>query len=137
MIAMKQFVSRIYLYQFLGSGNENQYYAPHASELPFVFDEVDSHVQFYRMPWNQNLSNLMLSAWTNYAKYGIPNITDAINITWDEFDLNSNNVIVFKQGNGGIHNVKDFAMNYRNNVCDFWYEQVGLDVMTNLCQAYR
>eukprot|EP01084_Bolivina_argentea_P276665 472112_1 len=140
IIALRKLTKRVYLYEFLGSGNDNQYYAGHASELPFVFDDVKSHIEFYRMPWNQNLSNCMVSAWTNYAKYGIPNVTNSINnihIKWDEFSLDSGNVILFKQGNGGIYNVKNFTMNYRSNVCDFWYNQVGLDVMTNVCQAYR
>ena len=126
--------SRTYIYDFLGSGNNAIYYAPHASELPFVFDFKGQQI-YYDMPWDQNLSDSMLSAWNNFGKYGKPNITnkfEKVNINWNEYSLDDRSVMMFKGGEAGISNVNNFKQAYRNNVCDFWYE-VGWRTMLYIC----
>ncbi len=49
--------------------------APHASEIEFVFDVLNSR----RLPWrpeDRRVSDLMATYWTNFAKNGSPNATD-------------------------------------------------------------
>eukprot|EP00483_Globobulimina_turgida_P008194 UN08210 len=75
----------VYVYQFGGPGKNGSYYAPHASELPFVFNIPEENHAF-DMPWNQELSNQMVSAWTDFAIYGTPNITtNKTNFEWSVY----------------------------------------------------
>ena len=107
------------------------YLAPHASELPFVFDKED-YVIYWSEEWSANLSYSMMSAWTNMAKYGIPNITNQwtdVYLTWDKFG-DEENVIVFDDN---IRIETDFITNYRKNVCHFWWNQVEYGQVENLC----
>ncbi len=93
----------------------------------------------YLFGWNQNLSDAMVSAWTNMGKNGVPNITlssQNVDILWNRFSANNGNVILFQANENGIVNVKNFSQIYRNNVCRFWYEEVGLETMIKLCKAH-
>eukprot|EP01084_Bolivina_argentea_P168025 291480_1 len=127
-----QMSSRMYIYEFFGSGNgDGNYYAPHGSEIAFVFN-----LPYYvmDMKFDQNLSDSMLSAWVNYGKYGKPNITNRfenVNINWDPYDMQDQSVISFKSGD--IENQKAFSTNFRNDACDFWYNEVGVDTMDTFC----
>eukprot|EP01084_Bolivina_argentea_P084762 153248_1 len=123
----------VYVYQFGGPGVNESYYAPHGSEIAFVFDISTSS---QAVPWNQKLSNEMVSAWSNFGKYGMPNITDSIDnivIDWTSFGGEAkNNVIIFED----TTKIKpSFKQNYRKNACDFWYDEIGIDTMTDLCQS--
>eukprot|EP01084_Bolivina_argentea_P112646 200889_1 len=124
----------VYIYQFGGPGRNGSFYAPHGSELIFVFDDGARETNwFFEMPWDQRLSNVMISSWTNFGKYGIPNITDSndnTNIKWDLYE-STNNVIIFRDV---VKMEQKFAENYRKNVCfGFWYDQIEIDTMNNIC----
>eukprot|EP01084_Bolivina_argentea_P140223 246584_1 len=125
----------VYIYDFGGTGNNNTYYALHSAELPFVFDAKEFNIGS-GFPWSQTLSNQMMSAWTNFAKYGIPNITDPANwkndITWPLYSgsTNKTNVMIFEDK---VKVNSTFYKDYRKNVCDFWYNQVAYDVILDLC----
>eukprot|EP01084_Bolivina_argentea_P301872 520923_1 len=123
----------MYVYEFLGSGQPHgMYYAAHGSELSYVFDNpnVDSNIVF-EMPWSQNLSDSMVNSWTNYGLYGIPDIeTASVKIKWETFDTETQQVMLF---DNNIKLEKNYKNHYRDNVCDFWYLQVGYDTMFNIC----
>ena len=107
------------------------YLAPHASELPFVFDK-EFDVGYWSEEWSTNLSYSMMSAWTNMAKFGMPNITNQwtdVYFTWDKFG-DEQNVIVFDDN---IRIETDFIINYRKNVCHFWWNQVEYSQVESLC----
>ena len=114
----------IYVYEFGGPTNtkSGMNYAPHTAELSFVFDWEDED-EWLGVPWSQSLSNSMVSAWTNFGMYGIPNTTntiDSINIIWSKFNDDSNNhgqnVMVWDDT--GIM-VSNFSGVYRNGSCNF------------------
>ena len=108
------------------------YLAPHASELPFVFNKY-YYASYFSEQWSANLSYSIMSAWTNMAKLGIPKITNNetnVYFNWKMFNLEYENVIIF---DNNIRMETDFKVNYRNNVCDFWYKQVNFKDVENLC----
>jgi para-nitrobenzyl esterase len=47
--------------------------APHASELPYVFDHLDQQATMPWRPEDRVISNAMAGYWTNFAKTGDPN----------------------------------------------------------------
>eukprot|EP01084_Bolivina_argentea_P140225 246586_1 len=127
----EQLSNDVYVYQFGGPGRNGSYYAPHASELPFVFNKRPENEAF-DMPWSQQLANEMMSSWTNFGKYGIPNITDLvdkINVDWTMYK-DKNSVMMFRDT---IKMNDEFETNYRNNVCPFWLNEVGVEIMTRIC----
>ena len=93
---------------------------------------------FFDMPWDQELSNEMVSAWTHFAVDGVPKIaTDKVNFEWTTYsgkNKENEDVMVFRDTLGMK---ADFAKKYRSNVCDFWLNEVGYDVMDNICNAKR
>eukprot|EP01084_Bolivina_argentea_P140230 246594_1 len=96
-IVSNEMTSRVYGYEFFGPGNNSLYYAPHASEIEFVFDGEDA--SFWDLPWDQQLADSMLSAWVNFGKYGKPNITnifDNVNIEWNEYNMKDQSIMQFK-----------------------------------------
>ena len=122
-----------FVYYFGGPGKNGSYYAPHASEVSFVCDDARSSEGF-DMPWDQSLANEMVSAWTNFAKYGEPNVTDStdgVEVEWPYYGgAGESNVVVFEDS---VRVVSSFAGEYRRNVCDFWYNQVGNETMAYIC----
>ena len=124
----------VYIYQFAGPGKNGSYYAGHGSELVFVFDTHTLVGQlFEEFPWDQTLSNAMLSSWTNFGKFMQPNVTDKqdnINVEWSLYSEDMTNVMIFRDK---IEINKSFKQDYRNGVCDFWYNECGEDIMVNIC----
>ena len=49
-----------YIYEFEGA--YQPFLAPHAVELPFVFDWGARFAAYYRLPWNESLSEAMIRA---------------------------------------------------------------------------
>ena len=87
------------------------------------------------MPWNEILSQNMVSSWTNFGKFMEPNVTDyidGINFEWSLYysKESKHNVMIFRDK---LEIKQMFDENYRNNVCDFWINQVGFDIMLNIC----
>jgi len=121
-------ITKSYVYEFRGGGWP--YYAPHASEIAFVFDHAQNESMF-AVPWNQDLSTAMQSAWSNFGKYGTPNMTTESKIAWDMFDSDTQSVIVLDDD---IRMQNDFLSTFRNGACLFWYHEVGLiPKMQQLC----
>eukprot|EP01084_Bolivina_argentea_P017719 33064_1 len=122
----------VYIYQFGGPGKNGSFYAPHGSEIPFVFDT--GNVAWADMLWDQQLANQMMSGWANFGKYGMPNITDAFDNMDFEWPLYSNgnntNVIIFEDT---LRINSSFYANWRQNVCEFWYYEIDYDVLLSIC----
>eukprot|EP01084_Bolivina_argentea_P206287 352238_1 len=118
-------------YVYLFRGPSPPYYAGHASELNFVFNHnYPIENVFFEMDWNQNLSDSMVSAWSNFGKVGVPNIMNHdVNVQWTQYG--DSNVMIFDDN---IRTVAQYGKNYRNNVCDFWWNEVGQQTMLNICQ---
>eukprot|EP01084_Bolivina_argentea_P136783 240908_1 len=119
-----------YMYEFRGSAAP--YYAPHASELPFVFDKEREEAQF-DVIWNQSLSDSLISGWTNYGKYGVPNITnsiDKVDIEWKSYNYKTQNVIILDDK---IRVENEYKTVYRHGACPFWYDQVGQGTVIHIC----
>ena len=140
-ISLNQEGPATFVYRFRGPGVDGNYYAPHASEVPFVLNQGTSlsEEDQFRIPWNQNLSDSMVSAWVNMARDGTPNIEnriEGVNVEWDRFDAKEGKVLMLQNGDGGIRNVVDFKKNYRNNVCDYWYDEIGKDVIKTICHDF-
>eukprot|EP01084_Bolivina_argentea_P174641 302510_1 len=128
--------NNVYVYEFGGPTNHKSgmNYAPHTSELPFVFDWKQDD-QYMAVPWSQSESNSMLSAWTNFALNGVPNVTntiDKINIMWSPFSTDKQNVMVWDD-TGKI--VSDFSATHRNGSCQFLnqYNHDGFDI-NDICK---
>ena len=84
--------------------------------------------------WDQQLSDEMVSAWTGFARNGVPNVsTQKASLAWTAYEKNEN-VMVFKDT---IEMKSGFAGGYRRNVCDYWLNEVGLEVMTSICNSKR
>ena len=103
-----------------------------------MFDLPEEN-HFFDMPWDQELSNEMVSAWTYFAVDGVPKIaTKKLNFDWTLYSGGKNNakedVMIFRDT---LSIKSDFAKDYRSNVCDFWLNEVGYDVMDNICNAKR
>ena len=121
----------IYVYLFGGPGKDGKYYAPHASELAYVFgNNVGANIAF-QLPWDPILSRKMTYAWTNFGKTGTPTINND-SIIWEQY--NGNNVILFQDNIEMIYDFNSFWRN-NNNVCQFWYNNVSYNDMYNLCIA--
>lgn len=122
------------MYDF--GGTAPPFYASHAAELPFVFDYFDKETNdLYEVPWNQTLSNSMVSAWNSFGRSGIPDIDnkeDKINVKWPEFG-EEENVMILNGQRMGIQS--KFMQQYRNGVCDYWYNVIGAEHMKIVCYA--
>lgn len=124
----------LYVYQFGGPGiNGSDYYAPHGSELPFVFFKPPEN-DVFQMPWSETLSKSIMSAWTNFAIHSLPNITltNEDIIVWDEYNTTTNSVLFFRDS---VYNKANFDSTYRRDVCTFWYDQVGIGIMDHICNG--
>eukprot|EP01084_Bolivina_argentea_P008060 15077_1 len=116
-----------FVYEFRGP---SPHYAPHASEIPFIYDHK-SNTTFYSVPWNQTLSDYMVSSWSNYGKYGLPNVTIADNnFEWETFSNKQQNVIVWDDN---IRIETNYPDTYRHGACSFWYNEVGYATTVTIC----
>eukprot|EP01084_Bolivina_argentea_P140226 246589_1 len=120
-ILSSQMTNNVYIFEFGGpTSKSGTNYAPHASELPFVFDWKDYGKT---VPWSQSLADSMVSAWTNFAIDGHPNVTnkiDKINIIWKPFPF----MMVFNDTGKVISSQSD----YRNGGCHFLNYNKGFSV---------
>ena len=126
----------VFVYDFKGPRHNNSYRAHHVSEIPFVFHLEAAGEESLRIPWDQQLSDSMLSSWVNMGIDGIPDITnriDDVDLEWTPFDAVEGNVMLFQTEEGGLTNRLDFKLKYRDNVCDFWYNEAGEATMYNVC----
>ena len=80
----------VYRYQFT---KENGYYGTyHSGEIIYAFGNLSkSRHQFAYNDSDYKLSDIMLSYWSNFAKYGNPNGEGLA--TWDKWDSSKNNLL--------------------------------------------
>ena len=116
-----------FVYEFRGPP---PHYACHGSEVPFVLDHA-AQSPIYRIPWDQTLSESMLSAWSNFGKDGHPNVTiDGAAVEWKAFTAEEQNVMVWDEN---IRFESGFTDKYRHGACSFWYNEVGFDTTVDIC----
>ena len=89
----------------------------------------------FKVVWDRELSEEMLNAWTNYGKYGYPNVTlgGGRSIEWKEYGTDGNVIIL----DDNIRMESGFKMKYRNDVCDFWCDEIGEDIMQSICLSLK
>ena len=104
---------RAYLYEFVGAGDGPPKYAEHGAEVPYIFDHR-IYEDLFLLPWNQNLSNWVISSFANFGRHGIPNITDGgSEVVWRAFDEDENAFI------WDTHpaNIRNYASKFRHDAC--------------------
>ena len=128
---------QLYVYDFKGPGHDGSYYAPHGSEIPFVFDyglRDGKHKWidpvFFHIPFDDQLSDFMLSSWVRMAREGKP-WSD-----WESFDVFDYNVLSIANV-AAIGNERDFFNQYRDGVCPFWFNQVDEQIMKDICSDVK
>ena len=124
-------VTNLYLYIYKTPAPP--YLAGHASELPFIFDKP-LYTSFWSEAWSANLSRNMMSGWTNFAKNGIPDITNPSNghtIKWDSFNMNGQGIIF--DNNIRINDNGPFINSFRNDACQFWLNQITRSQRQTVC----
>ena len=131
-IAESKKTDNVYVFEFGGpTDKKGSNYAPHASELAFVFD-WDKDDTWSGVPWSQSLSNSMVSAWTNYGIYGVPNVTneiDDIDIIWKAFrNDDGQNMMVFNDTGKIIS-----SLEYQNGACEFLNYNTGFS-LADICK---
>ncbi len=85
-IAHTEHGGKAYLYEFdyvLASQAKKLKGAPHASELPFVFDTLAS-VDASPSPEDEAIADLMADAWVSFARTGVPQLPEQG--VWDAYD---------------------------------------------------
>ncbi|CAK7193210.1 Fumonisin B1 esterase [Commensalibacter sp. Nvir] len=78
------------------------YGAPHASEIPFVFDNLDQQYKTFSAQ-DEAMAKLMMTSWVNFAKSGNPSIAGFDQ--FKPFTKNSQNLFHFSMQ--GVHFEKD------------------------------
>lgn len=118
----------VYVYNLKGI---SPYYTIHGSDILYLFDTSiygGNGPPFFKfllgVPTDIDLSTQMINLWLDFV------IDNSLN-NWNVFGQNGN-VFEFESGNNS-HNVNDYFNTYRNGVCKFWIDQVGLDVMNDMC----
>lgn len=81
-----------------------RYGAPHASEIPYVFDNLIERNGFKVTPTDKEVARLMHVYWVNFAKTGNPNAKGLP--LWPIYNPANNEVFEFKQ-DGSAGNIPD------------------------------
>jgi para-nitrobenzyl esterase len=108
----RAFVSKsipVYTYLFsyvpIAMKDRMKYGASHASEIPFVFDNLIERNGFKFDKTDKEVSKMMNSYWVNFAKTGNPN-GKGLPI-WSLYDTTKNNIFEFKE-DGSAGNFSDY-----------------------------
>ncbi|MDI1306899.1 MAG: carboxylesterase family protein [bacterium] len=81
-----------------------RYGAPHASEIPYVFNNLIERNGFTVMPTDKEVARMMNVYWVNFAKTGNPNSKGLP--LWPTYNPEKNEVFEFKQ-DGSAGNILD------------------------------
>ena len=94
--ALKGNPSYIYLFSYVPESMQQmmRYGAGHASEIPYVFDNLRSRNGAPLTPRDQDVARLMNSYWTNFAKTGDPNGKGLPK--WPVYDPKKNEILEFR-----------------------------------------
>ena len=96
-----------YLFSYVPKSLKDRmkYGASHASEIPFVFDNLIERNGFKFDTKDKEVSKMMNSYWVNFAKKGNPN-GKGLPI-WSLYDTTKNNIFEFKE-DGSAGNFSDY-----------------------------
>lgn len=97
----------LYLFSYVPKALENRmpFGASHASEIPFVFNNLIEHNGFKVSAKDKDVARLMNSYWINFAKNGNPNSKNLPE--WPVYDEKKNEVFEFKK-DGSAENNSDY-----------------------------
>jgi para-nitrobenzyl esterase len=86
----------LYLFSYVPESTKerNKYGASHASEIPFVFDNLVDGYGFKAVPKDKEVAKMMNVYWINFAKTGNPNGKELSK--WELYNSNKNQVFEFK-----------------------------------------
>ncbi len=95
----EQGAAPVFYYQFYRETpvEGGRYHVPHASEIPFVFDNLDKAISIGGQPTAeaQALANQMSAAWATFARTGDPNHDDMI--TWPTYTVAERPAMMFDE----------------------------------------
>nr|WP_315152466.1 carboxylesterase/lipase family protein [uncultured Flavobacterium sp.] len=92
----KKVPAYLYLFSYVPESMKERmkYGASHASEIPYVFDNIVDGYGFKAVPKDKEVAKMMNAYWVNFAKTGNPNGKDLPK--WAVYDTNKNEVFEFK-----------------------------------------
>ena len=139
-------IEQQFLYEFRGPTAPFLVY--HAGELVYLFLLGDLFADAFGVVYNESLGLSMINAWT---QFGIMD-DDGLNFTlidyngfdkkefkWNEYnynngeDVNDKNASVLIFSNR-IYNYEKYEYNFRNNVCDYWMNNVDFETRRDICR---
>lgn len=103
----KKIPAYVYLFSYVPDALKTRmpYGASHASEIPYVFNNLADRNGFTVTEKEKNLSAMMNTYWANFAKTGNPN-GEGLPI-WSAYDSAKNQVFEFKQDGSASH-IEDY-----------------------------
>jgi para-nitrobenzyl esterase len=102
----KKVPSYLYFFSYVPESMKERmkYGASHASEIPYVFDNLVEGYGFKPVPKDKEVAKIMNAYWVNFAKTGNPNGKELPK--WEVYNTNKNEVFEFKV-DGSAGNVND------------------------------
>ena len=105
--------TEVYRYDFtqpIENGFLASYGTAHGAEMPFIFGDAVEDAYFLGEK-DANLSEQIMSYWTQFARTGNPNTTDGF--TWPLFTNDSQNYL-------DLNDDLNIKSNLREEYCSFW-----------------
>jgi para-nitrobenzyl esterase len=104
--ATKKLPSYLYFFSYVPESMKERmkYGASHASEIPYVFDNLVEGYGFKAVPKDKEVAKIMNAYWVNFAKTGNPNGKELPK--WEVYNTNKNKVFEFKV-DGSAGNIND------------------------------
>ena len=126
------------MYDFIGSYSDTyKNYIIHGGDIAYQIYNGNKTFDSYGVIIDPQFAYLFRDIWINFAIYGVPNSSILLNEQWKMYNESTEkNVFILGHDNmnNGYYNVKDFYNNgYRNGVCDFWVNDIGWDIMVEIC----
>jgi para-nitrobenzyl esterase len=117
----------VWVYQFYRETplEGGRYHVPHASEIPFVFDTLDTARSIGGEPTAgaQVLADRMSAAWANFARNGDPN--GARTPTWAKYNSTTHPTMIFDESPAGPRMEDDPRSEQRKRMLAYGSQQYG------------